>query len=242
MSMRLVVVHPLVVRGDPLEDHDADRLINQGAPAGRLAGMGTDPAADRRNRHVLSNRGQGQVEAVVLDPLDVGGNVDVRRALVHAGGGELFLVGAGGDRFAFFADVGQVIVPEMFHGIEDRDGGGHAQGALAVLHELRQALDDRQVPFLPVALDDACQGVLEHLGPFLAGRALGAAVLFLDTLHVFGGHGDDVGFGVHHDHAVPAHEGADFSFAQVILGKFELEGCQVRLASPAVVDDVPSPT
>ncbi len=84
---RLLVVHPFVVGRDPLEDHDADRLIDQSAATGLFTGMGTDAAADRRDRHVAPDGTEGIVKTVIFDLFDISGDVDMGGAAIHAGGG-----------------------------------------------------------------------------------------------------------------------------------------------------------
>jgi hypothetical protein len=238
---RLLVVHPLVIGGDPFQHHDADRFVDQCPAAGFLAGVRTDPAADRRNRHVAPDSVKRLVETVVLDLLDIGGDVDVGRTLVHTRGGQLLLVGGGVLRLALPADVSEVVFAEILDRIENRNDRRHAEGALAVLEQRRQTLDGIQVCFRAVAGYDTRQGILQDPCPLFARGAFGAAVILLHPLHVLGGHRHHVGFPVEEDHPVPAHESANLSFMVVVIGKLELERGQVSFTAATIVDDLSAP-
>ena len=237
---RLLVVHPFMIGGDALQDHDADRFVDQGAPARLLAGVRADPAADRRDRHVAADGAERLVETVFLDLLDIGGDIDMGRAAVGAGGGQLVMIDLGRLCCALAAHERQVIVTEVLNRIEDRLGGGHAQGALAAFQQRSQPGQGVEIPLLAIAGDDLRQGIHHHPGAALAGGALGAAVLLLHALHVLGNHGDHVDLAVIDDEPAPPHKGADAPFVEVVLG--ELENGGLRLAALAVVNDLAAPT
>ena len=234
------MVQPLVIGGDPFQHHDADRFIDQGPSARFLAGVRADPAAHRRDRHVAADGVEGLAVAVVLDLLDVGRNVDVRRAAVGAGGGQLVVVALGRPGLPFAAQERQIVIAEVLDAVEYRPGGGHAQGALAILEQIGQAGQGIEIALRPLAVHDARQGIHHDPRAALAGGALGAAVLFLHALHVLGGHGDHVDLAVVEDDPVPAHEGADAPLIQIVLGQFEYGS--LRLAALAVVDHLAAPT
>ena len=119
-------MQPLVIGGHPLEYHDADRLIDQGAAAGTFTGMRADTTTDCRNRHVAANSAERLVVAVVLDFLDIGRDINVCRATIHAGGRQLVAIGFGPFAFTLSTQVGQIVITKMFNGIDNRFGGRHA--------------------------------------------------------------------------------------------------------------------
>ena len=47
-----------------------------------------------------------------------------------------------------------------------------------------------------------------------------------------------VGLPVEEHHPVPAHEGPDFAFVVVVIGKLELERGQVSFTAAAIIDDL----
>ncbi len=215
-------MQPFVVGGDPLHDHDADRLIDEGPAAARFAGMRTDPAANRRNRHVVADRRQRIVMPALLDLLDVGGNIDVGRTAVDAGGRHLLLVNRR-LRLLLAVDVGKEITAEMLDRVKDRQGRCHTERAFAVVEQVGKPLDGFEVLFLPLAADDPGEGIMHDHGAALAGRTLGTAVFLLHPLHVLGRHGDHIGLLVEQDNAVPAHEGADLALIEVRLRQFQID-------------------
>ncbi len=164
----------------------------------------------------------------------------MRRTAVRAGSGHLVVVHPGGAGLALAAQEGQVVVAEVLDAVEHRAGGGHAQGALAVFEQIGQSGQDVEIGFLALTGHDPGQRVHHHPRAALAGGALGAAILLLDALHVFGGHGDDVDLAVVENNAVPAHEGADAAFVEITVGQLEHGG--LRFAALAVVDHLAAPT
>ena len=74
-----------VVAGGAVQGADGDRLVDLAAPAGRLAGPRADAPEDAREGQLVAHGGRGGGEVAAVDELDVGGDVDVRRAGDRAG-------------------------------------------------------------------------------------------------------------------------------------------------------------
>ncbi len=239
---RLMMMHPLVVRRNTLQHHNADRLIHQRAPTGLLAGMGADPTAHCRDRHITADGGKGLVKAPLFDFLDVGRNIDMSWTLVHAGRRQLLDIGLGRLNGTSAANIGEIIVAEVFQGVKDGDRRSHAKGAFALFEKRREIFHGLKILLLPFSGHDACQGILQHLGRPFARSAFATAVLLLDTLHILGGHGYDIGVLLHDNDTIPPHKRPYFPLVQITLGKLELEGGIFRSLAAAIVYNFSFPT
>ena len=140
---------------------------------------------------------------------------------------------------ALAAQVSQIVLAKVLDGIENRFGSGHAERALAIVEQVGEPGQRAQVAFLTMAGKDAGQGIHHDPRAALAGGAFGATVLLLDSLHVLGGHGYDVDVPVEDDQAVPAHEGSDLAFIEIILR--QLENRSFRFSALPIVDHLAAP-
>ncbi len=150
-----MAVLPFVVGSAALENHDVDRLVDVFPAAGGLARVRADAPADRRKRHRLTDGGKRIAEAVVLHRLDVGRDVDVGRALVHAGGGVLLDVAEFGGEALRAADVVDEGVAEVGDRVDHRHRGTRTEGALAVGEHAPDVEDGVEVLFTAAPIEDA---------------------------------------------------------------------------------------
>src|SRR5210317_951143 len=228
-----------MIGGNPLEDHDADGLVNQGTATGRLAWMRTDATADSRDRHAIADGSEGLIVAIILDFLNIGRDVNMRRAAIHAGRRQLVVIALGLFPLALTTQKGQVVFTEIFNRIENRSGRCHAECAFAVVEQVAQPGQGVQITLFAVSGKNSRQGVHHDPRPTFTGGALRTTVLLLDTLHILSGHGDNIDIFVQDDNTVPAHEGAYVAFVKIVAR--QLKGSSFRLTTLPIVDHLTAP-
>ena len=161
---------------------DADRLVNQIAPARHLAEAHADAAAGGRHRVLLQDHAERVLGLAVSDIVDVARHVDLRgagldarrRHIAHA-----VLIGRRSRRQLRLDDAAEVVQRR-----DQRFGAALAQSAQRRLrHQAGQPLDAVEVERAGLSLAHRGERIAHQNGAHATGRAF-AAGLVLSLLHV----------------------------------------------------------
>ncbi len=103
--------------------------------------------------------------------------------------------------------------------VENRHHRGHAQGTFAALQQISDRFDGVEVRFLPLAVDNPRQRILQDPRPAFSRSTFSAAVLLLDPRHILRGHGDNVGSAIKDNDPVPTKESANLPLLKISIAQ-----------------------